>query len=88
MQNKKIQIEKGFLNRVLDFYAMELTNKFRGEQISPALKYRIEDEIRNIQLMKQSMEPLNTFWFIDVKVIYGENNLDVDIANPDQVEII
>jgi hypothetical protein len=85
----KIKIERKFLQRVLDFYTNELMNKFHGKLFTPALKYRIQDELRNIQLMKQSMEPLNSFWFIDVKVIYGDrNNFDVDIAEPDQVEIV
>lgn len=88
MQSKKIQIDKAFLNRVLDFYAMELMNKFRFEQLTQATKYRLEDELKNIQLVKQSVEPLNTFWFIDVKVIYGENAIDVDITDPDQIQII
>ena len=91
--NNKIKIERNFLRRVLHFYQSRLWDKFQYEQLTLATKERMNIYLKNLQLEQQQREPINTFWFIDVKVDIrtdenGRPSLEIDIESLDQVEIL
>jgi len=91
--NSKIKIERNFLRRVLDFYQGRLWDKFQYQRLTPATIEGMNIYLKNLQLEQQQREPINTFWFIDVKVdIRTDENgrpiLEIDIESLDQVEIL
>lgn len=85
----KIRVNRETLRRVLDFYVRELFNKHGNRPLTPAFIEHLTRHLNETQTMMRTREPYNTYWDIEVKLLVDipTQRYDVDVANPDELEL-
>ncbi len=86
----KIRVNSEMLRRVLDFYVRELFNRLGNKPLTPAFIELLTRQLNETQTKMRMAEPYNSHWDIEVKLLVDipTQRYDVDLANPDQIELM
>jgi hypothetical protein len=92
-QNKMLKVrlrDKRIVNQMLDFYMREIFAELGKRPITPAFIELATRNLTRTQNKMQQLEPLNEWWFLEVKLVVdmAGQRYDVDLAQPDQIDWI
>jgi hypothetical protein len=92
-QNKMLKVrlrDKRIVNQMLDFYMREIFAELGKRPITPAFIELATRNLTRTQNKMQQLEPLNEWWFLEVKLVVdmAGQRYDVDLAQPDQIDCI
>jgi len=76
--------------KLLTFYSTEIHKEFAGSMVTTSLIQLMNQKLDNIVSYHRSIEPLNDYWFIDVRLVYDieRNQLDIELVTPEQLEFV
>ena len=82
--------DRRIVNQMLDFYMREIFAELGKRPITPAFVELATRNLTRTQNKMQQLEPLNEWWFLEVKLVVdmAGQRYDVDLAQPDQIEWI